>query len=284
MPVVLDSVARADPARFFAAIPNTANISDGFRDVSFSEVSNATNRMARWLRKAFGASPARDFETLTYIGVSDLRYSIALYAAIKCGYKLLLVSTRNSVATNLSLMDQTQSSKLIYCQEITPLIRDLTSKRPDVQMVAMESQDVLLAAAADPFPYTKTFEEAVNDPVNILHSSGSTGEPKPVVMTNGTWATHDNDKNFPQIKGRTNHDMTIWDFNGETHRTYSPFPLFHVAGFIMGIILPLFTNSIPVYGPALSPPTATLVAEIFKQQDIRVSWPDRLKRPNRSIY
>lgn len=268
MPVVLDAVAANEPSRVFAAIPKSANISDGFRDVSYSEIANATNRMARWLKETFGSTPERDFETLTYIGVSDLRYSIALYAAIKCGYKLLFPSPRNPVATNISLMDQTQSSKLLYCQELAPLIHDITSTRPDIRVSAVESQGALLAAPHDPFPYAKSFGEAVDDPIVVLHSSGSTGMPKPVVMTNGTLAVQDNDRNFPTVEGKTNHDLSIWDFHGEIQRTYSPFPLFHLGGLLYQIMLPIYTNSIPVYGPPLSPPTASLVAEILERQEI----------------
>ncbi|PVH72355.1 putative NRPS-like enzyme [Cadophora sp. DSE1049] len=271
MPIVLDDVAAIDPTRVFAAIPKSANISDGFRDVSYSEVANATNKMARWLQETFGSTPERDFETLTYIGVSDLRYSIAQYAAIKCGYKLLFPSPRNPVATNLSLMDQTQSSKLLYCQELAPLIHDITSTRSDIRVTALQSQETLLAAPHDPFPYAKSFNDGVDDPIVVLHSSGSTGIPKPVVMTNGSFAVHDNDRNFPQVEGRTNYDLTIWDFHGKIQRTYSPFPLFHLGGFLYQIMLPIYTNSIPVYGPPLSPPTAALITEILERQDIRGS-------------
>ena len=95
--------------------------------------------------------------------------------------------------------------------------------------------------------------------------------PKPVVMTNGTFAVHDNDRNFPHVEWRTNYDLTIWDFHGEIQRTYSPFPLFHLGGFLYQIMLPIYTNSIPVYGPPLAPPTAALIAEILERQDIHVS-------------
>lgn len=54
-------------------------------------------------------------------------------------------------------------------------------------------------------------------------------------------------------------------------RTYSPFALFHLGGFLYQIMLPIYTNSIPVYGPPLAPPTAALIAEILERQDIRVS-------------
>ncbi|KAI9745626.1 MAG: hypothetical protein M1818_001160 [Claussenomyces sp. TS43310] len=271
MPAVLDAEAAVHPTRIFAAIPNAADVSQGFRDVSFAEAANATNHVARWLRKTLGPATEREFETLTYIGIPDLRYSIIFYAAVKCGYKLLLPSPRNPVATNLSLMDQTLSTKLIYSKELAPLIEGIRAKRQGLNCMVIESLDEMLAALAQSFPYEKTFEEAVDDPVVVLHSSGSTGMPKPVVMTHGTFAATDNDRNFPGVEGRKNHDLTVWDFNGAPGRLYEPFPPFHLTGFFNKVMVPVFSHTIPVYGPPLRPPSGTLVAEILQQQDVRGS-------------
>jgi acyl-coenzyme A synthetase/AMP-(fatty) acid ligase len=48
--------------------------------------------------------------------------------------------------------------------------------------------------ASDPvpvYPYTKTFAQARQDPFVVLHTSGSTGFPKFVILTHGTMAQHD---------------------------------------------------------------------------------------------
>ena len=133
----------------------------------------------------------------------------------------------------------------------------------------IESLDHLLKAHSKVFPFDVTFEEAIRQPILVLHSSGSTGPPKPVTMTHGTFAVLDNDRNFPTVPGRKNHDLTVWDFDGPGARIYEPFPPFHLAGFYNKVMVPLYTNTIPIFGPPQRPPSGCLMAEIMRQQDIR---------------
>lgn len=167
------------------------------------------------------------------------------------------------------LLDQTMSRKILYSEEMGAIVQQMTASKEDLQSATIESLDSLLAAQGPPFPYRPSFAEAVRHPVVVLHSSGSTGLPKPVVMTHGTFAITDNDRNFPTVDGRENHDLTVWDFHGTSGRIYEPFPPFHLAGFFNKIMVPVFTNAIPVFGPPLRPPSGELAAEIMQQQPIR---------------
>lgn len=88
MPTILDEEAQANPNRVFAAIAKSTDLTEGFRDVTFAELANAVNYMAHQLQAKFGRELEHDFQTLTYIGLPDLRYNILFYAAIKCGYKV----------------------------------------------------------------------------------------------------------------------------------------------------------------------------------------------------
>ena len=54
----------------------------------------------------------------------------------------------------------------------------------NVRVVDIPSLQELLDEPASHFPYPKIFESARNDPVVVLHTSGSTGEPKPLTYTN----------------------------------------------------------------------------------------------------
>ena len=88
LPCTLDDEALANPQRTFASYARSNDLSQGFQDVEFQHMANAVNHLAFWLRSLFGPKPDHQFETLTYIGVPDLRYNIVFYAAVKCGYKV----------------------------------------------------------------------------------------------------------------------------------------------------------------------------------------------------
>jgi acyl-CoA synthetase (AMP-forming)/AMP-acid ligase II len=78
---VIDERAQHGHHRPYASIPVSSDLSDGFRDVTYRMFANAINRCALWLKEQVGTS--NDFETLVYIGSSDLRYQILCMAAVK---------------------------------------------------------------------------------------------------------------------------------------------------------------------------------------------------------
>jgi acyl-CoA synthetase (AMP-forming)/AMP-acid ligase II len=86
LPIVIDQLASTDPTRVFVSIPLTTSIQDGFRDITFEDISRAINRCARWIEANLGWSGT--FETINYVGPQDLRYIILLFAVIKTGYQV----------------------------------------------------------------------------------------------------------------------------------------------------------------------------------------------------
>lgn len=85
LPQVADAHAKFDPERIWASIAHS-DISRGFRDVTFKELAHTVNYVAWWIDGKIGRS--NDFETIAYMGVSDIRYGFMFLAAIKCGYKV----------------------------------------------------------------------------------------------------------------------------------------------------------------------------------------------------
>jgi hypothetical protein len=86
LPMVADMLARTNPQKVHASIAVSADLSDGFRDVTISQMVNCANHMAWKTLELFGKSTS--FETVSYLGISDLRYSIMVIAMMKCGYKV----------------------------------------------------------------------------------------------------------------------------------------------------------------------------------------------------
>lgn len=86
MPLVLRELAATNPDRLYAAIPKNSSVEDGFVDITVGDLSRCVDLMAHWLSDRFG--PSDRFETLCYIGISDLRGVIVFLAAVLCGYKV----------------------------------------------------------------------------------------------------------------------------------------------------------------------------------------------------
>lgn len=84
LPTVIDELARTRPERAFSSIPLSLDPRDGCRDVNYREFANAINRCAWWVQHEIGRG--RNFETIAYMGPTDIRYAIICIAAIKTGY------------------------------------------------------------------------------------------------------------------------------------------------------------------------------------------------------
>lgn len=59
------------------------------------------------------------------------------------------------------------------------------------------------------FPYTKTFDEAEWDPVVVLHTSGSTGFPKPIIAKVGMISVGDAYITIPDFQG-AKYTLNVW--------------------------------------------------------------------------
>jgi len=86
LPVTIDYIAETDPGRVWASIPVSSKLSDGYRDIKYQTFANAIDQAAWFLESTFGRSS--DFETVAYIGKSDMRYHILSMAAAKTGYQV----------------------------------------------------------------------------------------------------------------------------------------------------------------------------------------------------
>lgn len=86
LPQVVDELARSSPERIYASIAIHSDPLQGLRDVTVLELAQAVSHFAWWLDEHLGKSTS--FETLAYVGLSDLRYVVVFLAAVKCGYKV----------------------------------------------------------------------------------------------------------------------------------------------------------------------------------------------------
>ena len=99
-------------------------------------------------------------------------------------------------------------------------------------------------------PYCRTPEEGKSDPIFILHTSGSTGIPKPLFYTNEYVARVYNTQTLVPPEGYRSIDSELR--KGTSLVTLLPF---HIAGLVFTLIFPAFYESVPVYPIAGALPT-----------------------------
>ncbi|TGO19893.1 hypothetical protein BTUL_0002g01420 [Botrytis tulipae] len=145
-------MAKHRPNSLYAEIPKSlTSYEDGFQKVTYANLANATNGLAHYIYHTLG--PGENFQTLAYIGMNDIRYNALILAAIM-------------ITTNPAL-------------PMVPGIVDACGLR----MIHTPSLEDLLEKTYDHFPYHKTFAQARAEPLAVLHTSGTTSLPKPIIWT-----------------------------------------------------------------------------------------------------
>lgn len=166
---------------------------------------------------------------------------------------------------NASLLEQTQCRHFLYAPEVDAMVKPLLEHRPDLHLHKIQALSDMVKPDTDHYVYDKKYDAVKWDPILVLHSSGSTGPPKPIVMNHATFAVGDNDRNLPRVPGRVNQNWSLWDFP-QQETFFSPFPAFHLAGFSSMVLLPIYyQNAKLVMSPPTRPPTGHLVSEIMDQ-------------------
>lgn len=111
-------------------------------------------------------------------------------------------------------------------------VDQILAKRPMRIAYVPELLALLDETRVKVYPYHKTFDEAISEPIIVLHTSGSTGLPKPVIVKNGLLATLDAQHLLPEIEGRKPQSAAFC----YPHRSFSTFPNFHVSLFAVVFI------------------------------------------------
>jgi long-subunit acyl-CoA synthetase (AMP-forming) len=228
IPQIMDSLAAAEPNRTVLSVAEASGSSLKLREISAQQFVNAVDKTAWWLYNQAGAPDS--IEPVGYIGPHDLRHILLTYACVKVGYAALYLSPKNSTDGAVAVLKATKCNIWVKCGELTavPLVNDILQQRP-MQLLELPLLNELLDAESTvPFQYTKTFEEAITDPFCFLHTSGSTGVPKPIPWSHGLIGTMDAVRLLSPTEG--DGGLVPWTTDWKSgDRIYSSFPMCHVC-------------------------------------------------------
>ncbi|KAJ5623691.1 acetyl-CoA synthetase-like protein [Penicillium lividum] len=260
MPHVIDATAIATPDVACMFIPRTpGNPRNGWKPVSWAQVANAVNFAAHMLIERAGRPTPGTFPTIAYIGLEDPRYVLFLMGAIKAGYKALFISPRNSVEAQVHLFNKTDCDILYHEETLAAMVKPWVAGRSGLKSIVIPPWDEWVNTTVAPFPYTKTFDEAEWDPFVVLHTSGSTGLPKPVIIPQGSFALNDLHRYVPEYKGNLPWLPTWGKFDNP--RYLCTCPLFHTAGIAPTVLSGFYYNTPVIFRDPLVPFTGDNVVE-----------------------
>ncbi|RAH54357.1 NRPS-like enzyme [Aspergillus piperis CBS 112811] len=257
LPNIFDHYAQVKPEAIYAEYPvNPMTYEEGYRLITYKALANAINGVAGWLTKTLGPGTG---ETLAYLGPNDLRYPALVLGAVKAGYCMFLTSPRNSAVAHQSLFIKLGCTTLLAPSPRPPFIAGIVDAH-SVKVVDVPSMAELLATQYPVFPYHKTYPEAAHDRLVILHTSGSTGIPKPIIWTHDSAVKHMHMQRLDIPAGCEGQDS--WGFG---KRMYLSLPPFHAAGLghILFITMPVDTTRIMPTAAGL--PSATGMVAARKQ-------------------
>ncbi|KAK3332836.1 hypothetical protein B0T19DRAFT_457824 [Cercophora scortea] len=262
LPDIVDTLADEVPDNVWVKVPLSSLDSDGpeeeelvWDNVTWRQLSRAVDAMAHWIDQHLG-SPATKSETVAYMGVNDIRYAIVILATLKTGYTSLLTSPRNSQQGHSSLLTATSCHKFLFTDELQLIAQNIvTAHTSPVKALQIPLLHDLLDPLSSHPPYLNTTPSpSEQDTLLILHSSGTTGLPKPVHIKAGTLNILPSILSMPTPPGRVNmHDVLY-----RSRLMLSAAPMFHVMG------LNLLLRSIYHQGPLVllppgQPPSAPLL-------------------------
>ncbi|WKT39965.1 AMP-dependent synthetase/ligase [Fusarium oxysporum f. sp. vasinfectum] len=181
---LIHEIATNDPDRAFTYTPSSSDPQDGWKLVTHLQLANAVDHLAHDISKTVSKTSDDEVPTVAYIGPSDFRYTVILLACVKAGCKALFISPRNTPAVQLSLFDATKCRYLYTTDSFRSIMQPCLDQRT-MEVSMIESIDHLLSVTPKPFPYSRFIEQARWDPLVVLHTSGSTGVPKPVFLKQG---------------------------------------------------------------------------------------------------
>ncbi|KAJ8060459.1 hypothetical protein OCU04_010783 [Sclerotinia nivalis] len=188
---IVDGMANTRPNALWAVVPvSSTTYSEGFRKITYSALANAVNGIAWWLINELGSGSEKDFPTICFMGWNDIRYATMVLGAAKAGYKILLISPYNSNEGNISLFKALDCHILATTDPVPLGVPAILNSISELRTITVPSVDELLDKNYEHFPFSKTFNEAKNEPLVCLHTSGTTGLPKPVIYTHDFVATY----------------------------------------------------------------------------------------------
>ncbi|KAI1427782.1 hypothetical protein F5Y12DRAFT_118284 [Xylaria sp. FL1777] len=198
----------------------------GYQHLTFHDLDNASSRAAWFIDQNLKGQ-----DKFLYMGPNDIRYLIWVLAAMKTRKCVVFPSPGNSIPANTGLFQKVGATTLFHAPEVLDTLSPLlaATKTTITPIVTLGYQELLSETAVEAYPFEGTFDEVREIPFMGLHTSGTSGHPKPIYWNHLAAATVASylDPGFQEqnINGR----IALGDLMFGTTVAVL-FPLFHFGG------------------------------------------------------
>ncbi|OTA64054.1 acetyl-CoA synthetase-like protein [Hypoxylon sp. EC38] len=254
-----DELGEAVPNHILFSFAKAADPRSGFIDVSSQMFADAVNRTSWFLSNVIGQPKC--FDTLAYMGPNDIRFFLLMFGAMK----MLFLSPRNNLEGHINVLDGANCHIFLRSHETN--IENILQLRPMRSEIVPSLSDLLSPGSISVYPYSKNFEEARMDPALVLHTTGSTGLPKPITWKVGVLSTYEAWRTIPHVGDY----VPTTEIYQQSRRAYTSMPLFHTSGLNAGITWSLLLGVTLVYGAPHVVPNSAYVDDMHKYANVDAS-------------
>ncbi|OTB02092.1 hypothetical protein M426DRAFT_205279 [Hypoxylon sp. CI-4A] len=262
---IIKERAALEPEREWVSIPRTADPKDGWQKITWSQFAKAINRIADKIIDFAGVPNPGEFPTIAYIGTNDSRYIPFLFGAVKAGYKALFISPRNATEGQIRLFQTSDCYFIAHTPEYQEHV-DLWKKQHSLKsfLVAPE-REWYSGEGSSHIEYSRNPEEGIWDPLVVLHTSGSSGFPKPIVSKQGWVMVMDKYHAIPPSKNGSPMWIAEVDRRGKGH--IIPMPFFHASGVYFSVMFSIHAGTPCIFPIGTKPLTADTAADYIKYSE-----------------
>ncbi|KAL1619001.1 putative NRPS-like protein biosynthetic cluster [Diplodia seriata] len=260
LPRRVDDIAASCPSRPWFILPRTSDVHAEWRTITFGEFAKAVNGTCKWIERTIGPVPDQR-ETVAWLGVNDARYAVVVTALMKTNRRALLLSLRNADEAQLHLLQRTDSTHYLYTDGIEKNLAVFEQHSEDIHGHEVPTFDEMIALGEQHGHFESQGREDAQEHVMVIHTSGSTGLPKPIYMTNSWVAQIDHQKYMKAPPGRKNRSEGWMGPTADGKPMFIPAPFYHTMGMVC-VFRSIYTGPLvlPPVGVALS---ADLLSEIL---------------------
>ncbi|OWY54654.1 acetyl-CoA synthetase-like protein [Alternaria alternata] len=194
---------------------------------------------------------------------------------------MLFPSPRYGVAALLKLIEAVDAKAILIPETPLPIVTEILKKK-EMKSQQIPSAEQCIASNVDHYPFTNKFEECKDDEILCLHTSGTTGFPKPIPYTHDWVSSFSRTIRLRATPGFRRSDNVLYNASREM-RVFTTVPPFHASGVTFMVLLPLLIGMTPIYPPAYTTSgeavdaTLSSLEALHKSQQMNVANSDAAK-------